>query len=129
MERRLIRKKWQLTLPKGIRRKLGLYEGQTLNWQVVEGVGGGPPEIRLFPGSYAVKQEASGFHEELGAMTPKQRRQNRLRIGISDTFISSRGREKLKQIIMEVALDLGLVQKGDKGLLGHPPGPGDPELN
>ena len=129
MERRLIRKKWQLTIPKGIRRKLGLYEGQTLNWQIVEGVGGGLPEIRLFPGSFALKTEASGFHEDLKASTPKQRRALRSRFGISDTFLSPRGREKLKQIIMEVALDLGLVKEPGKDRMRNPPGAGDPELN
>jgi hypothetical protein len=129
MERRLIRKKWQLTIPRGIRRKLGLYEGQTLNWQLVEGEGGGPPEIRLFAGTYALKTGASGFHEDLVAMPPSKRRALSRRIGISDTFISRRGREKLKQIIMEVAIDLGLVKKGGEALMGNPPGPGDPDLN
>ena len=129
MERRIIRKKWQLTIPKGVRRKMGLHEGQTLNWQVVEGLAGGPPEIRLFPGSFTVKKDATEFRKELDELTPKKRRELRKRFGISDTFMSSRGREKLKQIIMEVALDLGLVQKGSKALTGHPPGTGDPELH
>jgi bifunctional DNA-binding transcriptional regulator/antitoxin component of YhaV-PrlF toxin-antitoxin module len=129
MERRLIRKKWQITIPKGIRRSMGLYQGQTLNWQIVEGFNGGPAEIRLFTGSYALRQEASGFHEDLAATPPSKRRALRRQIGISDTFISGKGRDKLRAIIMEVILDLGLVKKGGKGTLGDPPGPGDPELN
>ena len=130
MERRLIRKKWQLTIPKGIRRKLGLFLGQTLCWQIIEGLDGGPIEVRLFPGSYVEKEgRASGFHEDLTAMPPSKRRALRKRIGISDTFISPRGRDKLREIIMEVVLDLGLVEKGGQGRPGHPPGSGDPELH
>lgn len=36
MERRLIRKRWQITIPREIRRRLNLFEGQLLNFDLVD---------------------------------------------------------------------------------------------
>ncbi len=36
MERGLIRKRWQVTIPKGVRRELNLFIGQTLNFAIDE---------------------------------------------------------------------------------------------
>jgi hypothetical protein len=118
---------------------LGLYQGQLLNWQIVEGLGGAPLEVRVFPGSYKEREEANGAREER-FVARKEKGTRRKRIGISDVLMQSRGRDKLRAILIELLADMGLgdlvgrlreiedVKKGGKGGGGNTERP-DAELN
>ena len=61
MERRLIRQRWQITIPPGIRRKLNLYQGQLLNFDLVELED--QVFIRVFTGLAVDPGEQAAFQE------------------------------------------------------------------
>jgi len=65
MERRLIRKRWQVTIPPGVRRGLNLFQGQLLNWDIA-GALEGEPFIRLWTGSCANPEDFAAFQEVFG---------------------------------------------------------------
>ena len=110
MERALIRKRWQVTIPRYIRRFLNLFEGQTLNWDLSEIEG--TWYIRIYGGSCALSTEEAAFRKELLEHPKKRRRVKRLAFGISDTMMSPRGRDKLRAILVEMLVDLGVLQGG-----------------
>lgn len=110
MQRGLIRKRFQVTIPRWVRRTLNLFEGQTLNWDVLEE--GGAWFIKIYSGSFSLSHEEAAFKEYLRVSPKKERKSRALKFGISDTFIAPRGRDKLRAIIMEVLGDLGVLQGG-----------------
>jgi bifunctional DNA-binding transcriptional regulator/antitoxin component of YhaV-PrlF toxin-antitoxin module len=71
MERRLIRKRWQVTIPPGIRRQLNLYEGQLLNFDLVESEE--QVFIRIYTGAAADPEEMAAFKELFGKKKRKER--------------------------------------------------------
>jgi bifunctional DNA-binding transcriptional regulator/antitoxin component of YhaV-PrlF toxin-antitoxin module len=71
MERRLIRKRWQVTIPPGIRRQLNLYEGQLLNFDLVESEE--QVFIRIYTGAAADPEEMAAFKELFGKKKSKER--------------------------------------------------------
>jgi AbrB family looped-hinge helix DNA binding protein len=71
MERRLIRKRWQVTIPREIRHRLNLYEGQLLNFDVVD-----HEEqlfIRVYTGAAADPEEMAAFKELFGKKKRKEK--------------------------------------------------------
>jgi bifunctional DNA-binding transcriptional regulator/antitoxin component of YhaV-PrlF toxin-antitoxin module len=119
MERGIIRKKFQVTIPRYIRRFLSLHVGQTLNWDLSEIEG--TWYIRIYGGSCALSSEEAAFRKELLSQPKKRRKRQRLQFGISDTFVSPRGRDKLRAVMVELLGDLGVIQggsvlKGDRGV-------------
>lgn len=72
MERRLIRKRWQVTIPPGIRRELNLYQGQLLNFDLVEQEG--QVFIRIFTGLAADPEERAAFQEVFARKKGKGKR-------------------------------------------------------
>lgn len=62
MDRRLIRKRWQVTIPPGVRRLLNLYVGQLLNWDIVS-TPEGETFIRVYTGSCANPEDFAAFQE------------------------------------------------------------------
>lgn len=64
MERRIIRQRWQITIPPGIRRKLNLFQGQLLNFDLVEIEG--EVFIRVFTGQAMDPTERAAFQEIYG---------------------------------------------------------------
>lgn len=71
MERRLIRKRWQVTIPPGIRRQLNLYEGQLLNFDLVESEE--QVFIRIYTGAAADPEEMAAFKELFGKKKRKEK--------------------------------------------------------
>ena len=65
MDRRLIRKRWQVTIPPGVRRLLNLYVGQLLNWDIVS-TPEGETFIRVYTGSCATPEDFAAFQELFG---------------------------------------------------------------
>jgi bifunctional DNA-binding transcriptional regulator/antitoxin component of YhaV-PrlF toxin-antitoxin module len=73
MERRLIRQRWQITIPGGIRRKLNLYQGQLLNFDLAEIEG--ELFIRMYTGLAVDPGEAAAFQDVLAAKKRKEKGQ------------------------------------------------------
>lgn len=133
MERSSIRKRWQVTIPRKIRRELNFFEGQVLNWQIVPEDWGGEKTIRVFPGSYADPEEAAAFKDRRTRKERHQSRQKQRRspgeiFGKLDSVLTHRGRSKLKGILMEVMTDIMEAGQAGKGISGNPPRTG-PKLN
>jgi bifunctional DNA-binding transcriptional regulator/antitoxin component of YhaV-PrlF toxin-antitoxin module len=72
MERRLIRQRWQITIPGRIRRELNLYLGQLLNFDLVEQ--DGEVFIRMFTGSVVDPEERAAFQEVFARKKGKGKR-------------------------------------------------------
>lgn len=101
--------------------------GQTLTWDLIEEFG--IWFIRLYAGdmpkiSREAIAEAQAFKEELARIPQSKRKKARMRFGISDTFITPRGRGKLRAVIEEVLSEY--LEKHFKGLPGNTPGPKAP---
>ena len=91
MERRLIRQRWQITLPPGIRRKLNLYQGQLLNFDLVEIED--QVFIRIFTGLAVDPEERAAFQEIFGARKRKEKgRKCGRKIRKSDGLREKRGK-------------------------------------
>lgn len=77
MERRFIRSRWQVTIPRSIRQELNLHLGQVLNFNLTEGPGG-DWEIRVFPGNYPAKiGEQAAFQDYSARAKRKLARQKK----------------------------------------------------
>lgn len=63
MERRLIRKRWQVTIPREVRRRLNLFQGQLLNWDIHDYEG--QTFIRVYTGGGSVPDDEVAFHDIL----------------------------------------------------------------
>lgn len=63
MERRLIRKKWQVTIPRGVRARLNLFQGQLLNWEVVDEEGFF--HIKIWSGLCPTAEDKTAYDEFL----------------------------------------------------------------
>jgi bifunctional DNA-binding transcriptional regulator/antitoxin component of YhaV-PrlF toxin-antitoxin module len=63
MERRLIRKRWQVTIPREVRRRLNLFQGQLLNWDIHDY--DGQTFIRVYTGGGAVPDDQAAFQDLL----------------------------------------------------------------
>ena len=70
MERRLIRERWQITIPAKVRRRLNLFVGQTLNFEVDDVTG----NIHVFTGSYLVPADEAAFREVLAEKARQKRK-------------------------------------------------------
>ena len=55
MDRSMIRKRWQITIPRNVRRLMGLFIGQVLNWKVM--TPGHEGELLILLGQWAEKNE------------------------------------------------------------------------
>jgi len=82
MERRLIRERWQVTIPRGIRRKLNLFVGQTVNFHVDLETG----TVLMFTGSVALPADDAAFQEiftgsprRLGQRKEERRKRGKIR--------------------------------------------------
>jgi len=73
MERRLIRQRWQITIPPGIRRRLNLYQGQLLNFDLVEVED--QVFIRVFTGLAVDSGEQAAFQEVFARRKRKEKGQ------------------------------------------------------
>ena len=71
MERRLIRKRWQVTIPREVRRRLNLFQGQLLNWDIYDE--DGQTFIRLFTGGGALPVEHAAFQDLMAKKKAKER--------------------------------------------------------
>lgn len=71
MERRLIRKRWQVTIPREIRHRLNLYEGQLLNFDLVDHEE--QVFIRIYTGAAADPEEMAAFKELFGKKKRKEK--------------------------------------------------------
>ncbi len=71
--RTLIRKRWVVTLPRGIRAALNLFVGQLLNWDLVEDFEHGQVFIRIYTGG-APSAETVAFRAELMRKRRKESR-------------------------------------------------------
>lgn len=71
MERRLIRKRWQVTIPPDVRRRLNLFQGQLLNWDIYDE--DGQTFIRLFTGGGALPAEHAAFQDLLAKKRAKEK--------------------------------------------------------
>ena len=108
MNRGLIRKRWQVTIPKEVRLYLDLYIGQTLNWDVVHEEG--RTEIRIFFGTYPMRGEGAA-HEAVAARKARaERRQKRAAsfFGKSAGNLTRRER-RLAKILEGVLLGAGIL--------------------
>jgi len=63
MERRLIRKRWQITIPREVRRRLNLFEGQLLNWDIHDY--DGQTFIRVYTGGGSLPDDQAAFQDLL----------------------------------------------------------------
>ena len=93
MERRQIRKRWQITIPRDIRQRLNFFQGQVLNWDLVEDSAEGFTYIRIYSGAYATRLDQLAAHE-ISARKDRKRRQQRCgrKIRKSDTRLLTRER-------------------------------------
>lgn len=124
MERNRIRGRWQITIPPGIRQGLKMFEGQTLNWQIIDWEG--QTVLMVFCGDFAQRGEDPGFIEEIRRIR-KRGRKKRLTFGISDAVMAPRGREKLRAIILDVLGEfLGGRDMLKESISGDPDGSGTP---
>ena len=73
MERRLIRRRWQITIPKEIRQRLNLFEGQLLNFDVVELEG--QVFMRIFTGASPDPAEMAAFKDLMARKNREVRKQ------------------------------------------------------
>jgi bifunctional DNA-binding transcriptional regulator/antitoxin component of YhaV-PrlF toxin-antitoxin module len=103
MERSLIRSKWRVTIPKGVRRSLNLFEGQVLNWEVIEEEG--TTEIRLVHGSLPRVEDMAAF-KEAGARAARRKARQKKAGAILGKWAGNKGREKLKELVREVMAEL-----------------------
>ena len=71
MERRIIRKRWQVTIPPGVRRKLNLFQGQLLNWDITTLEG--ETFIRLYTGSGSIPEDHAAFQDLLAVKKRRER--------------------------------------------------------
>lgn len=63
MERRLIRKRWQITIPREVRRRLNLFQGQLLNWDIQEY--DGQTFMRVYTGGGLLPDDQAAFQDIL----------------------------------------------------------------
>lgn len=93
MERRLIRKRWQVTIPPGIRRQLNLYEGQLLNFDLVESEE--QVFIRIYTGAAADPEEMAAFKELFGK---KKRKEKQAKCGTKIRKSDARRESRVRRI-------------------------------
>lgn len=91
MERRQIRRRWQVTIPRELRQRLNLFIGQLLNFDLVREESG--YVVRVLFGTMATEEDM-GAWKETGARRERKRLQHRSgsKIRKSDTQKMLRGR-------------------------------------
>jgi bifunctional DNA-binding transcriptional regulator/antitoxin component of YhaV-PrlF toxin-antitoxin module len=72
MERRIIRKRWQVTIPREVRRRLNLFQGQLLNWDIHDFEG--QTFIRVYTGGGSLPEDEVAFHDILARKKGKKGR-------------------------------------------------------
>lgn len=90
--RQLIRKRWQITVPRAIREHLNLYIGQLLSWDLAEDEMGNP-EIRIYAGNFRTPNDLAAY-QTASAKRKKEERKWRKKIRKSDI-------KKARKIIQE----------------------------
>jgi bifunctional DNA-binding transcriptional regulator/antitoxin component of YhaV-PrlF toxin-antitoxin module len=93
MERRQIRKRWQVTIPRDIRQRLNFYVGQLLCFDLVEDSAEGFPYVRLYLNVGAARHDEMAM-QEVSARKERKRRQQRCgrKLRFSDEKVQSRNR-------------------------------------
>lgn len=102
MERGLIRAKWQVTIPRGIRRRLNLFLGQTLNWELTEEESG--VEIRIITGYACHRLEDMAAFQEIGAKKARKEKARKKRQASAGFFRISDA--KTRSILGEMIRDV-----------------------
>jgi bifunctional DNA-binding transcriptional regulator/antitoxin component of YhaV-PrlF toxin-antitoxin module len=93
MERRQIRKRWQITIPREIRQRLNFYVGQLLCFDVVEDSAESLPYVRIYMNIGAAREDELACKEATAKIRRLRRRQRCGRkIRNSDTRVKSLGK-------------------------------------
>jgi bifunctional DNA-binding transcriptional regulator/antitoxin component of YhaV-PrlF toxin-antitoxin module len=91
----MIRSRWQITIPRRIRRALNLFEGQLLNFDLVEDLEAGQSFIRVYTGAAPVA-DLVAFREAMATRERKGKRGHKCarKSGKSDVQKTLRDLEK-----------------------------------
>lgn len=102
MERRLIRKRWQITIPREIRRYLSLYVGQGLSFRLGEA-----GEIIIITGTPPHREDLAAL-QEVGARKKKKRGRYPCgkKIRKSDKIRDARMEKLMESPVRSAALEL-----------------------
>lgn len=93
MERRQIRKRWQVTIPRDIRQRLNFYVGQLLCFDLVEDSKEGFPYVRIYLNVGVARLDEIAAQEASAKKWRKERQQRCGRkLRFSDEKVQSRNR-------------------------------------